>query len=268
MKKILQILVSFVSLAACVALVAFLSLAWFSANLVNNSGLNGVIANAGISIDVKYFNTDKSETRTKQLCPYIRSDLTATYDDSYFFSLNEITDALQIVDSSPLTTYTFSITFSNGSANSNVSVYIPSFVIGAQPITAYTAKDKTTPVSVDLLDSFYFFAKAASLTTTANSYLKTDTYSNLFSKDNYTYDSINLTYNFNELATKTNVITLDANGTGKAYFSLIFSNEASTFYSFDETDSQNPFWYKDINGNSNIYKNLTMVISAIKFVIE
>ena len=56
---------------------------------------------------------------------------------------------------------------------------------------------------------------------------------------------------------------LTANTIVVIYFSILFDNSASTFYSYDENDH---FYHQDNNGDSNCYKGLS--ISRLSFVLS
>ena len=249
------------------------TLAWFASNqnVTASAGSISIQAEKGISFDLYYlhhFAVDQSTTKDGNYNAGI--DAFAGYENAYtnpvftkvnYDSNGNVTDASDPTDINhlwPAHKLTYAIVITDGSLNS-FSLFSWSEVRLPTVITQVNSEDVEVSLSwaINMYGGAYYVASTATVTddiATGFAGYNTDLGNGTLT-DKFTYSQTNIAP---ETKTSINIANSISGTAGNdkrvvLYFSIEFSNDSSTFYTY-----QNPYYVKDSLGNSNCYEKLSL----------
>lgn len=252
-----------------ISLVGVITYSWLISNRTINDDASGIVVKKPLTVTPYYYSTD-TINYTPSSYNYNESGniTTANIFNTNFHSFNS---AITLSDFTPLETMTFAFVLTDGGSNT-VSLLLDKVTTPTNNIvTAYTDSTVTTEKKVSLFDAleFHFYAKNYDATTIDADSLafiqESSSISANITKTNMTtfmsnYTLTNTTYNLN--SNGNNLYTFPLEGGSKLVFmSIIFSNDSTTYF----TKNSNNKYYLDPSGNSNIYKNLSLVLPSFIF---
>lgn len=278
MNKKQRVIWAIILIGQCVTSVTSLCVAWFSASTQVQNGIGGLVAADGLKARIKYFTSDSTGTSITKYDYRDRASLVSgdiTYD-TYFKEYTNTDRTLSMTDMYPYSMITFAIELYEGVANKAYSIYLANYL--SNDLYAYDSSGTSSSqyrVNLTHASEFNFISTSmANATTTATSFIKTPDTTNVKKYTNFFSTNYEITTAYEPGSTSLNKyslksgstgtmysVTLDSDGTKLVLVSLLFSNDSSTFFSYNSTGG---YWYQDsTNGNSNIYKNLAIEFGTI-----
>jgi hypothetical protein len=262
------LLLSAIYCAAMFSLAAFayVSLAWFTSRRTASVNFASATVEDGLSYKIHYFTKNHE---TGSYMGYHPSEVTSETTIDYASDFPEVTDTTasgplgnQNFDPTYASTFVFEI--SNVNVQESVGVYLSEFT-AAYSTTKYD-DDNSKLISLSEAMRIYtgYTNDAATLSTYAKSFLTTS-YADL------TDSKFNHKDSGGPLATPESwgINTISQNTTGYFFLTMYFSNDASTFYSplssesTTGTDGYVHYKHDTTNGNSNVYKGLSIVFNSL-----
>jgi hypothetical protein len=279
MNKKQRVIWAIVLVGQCVTSVTGLCVAWFSASTQVNNGVGGIVAASGVKTRIKYFTSDSAGTSITKYDSRDKATLLSgdvTYD-TYFKEFTDTSRTLSMSDMYPYSMITFAIELYDGNPSSTYNFYMANYK--SNDMYAYDSSGTaSSKYRVNLANASVFnFASCSTseVTTTATSFVKTpDETTNIKNYTNFFSSNFDISTSYEPGSTSLNVyslktgstgsmysVTLDSDGTKVVFMSLLFSNESSTFFSYNSTGG---YWYQDsTTGNSNIYQSLSIEFGTI-----
>lgn len=279
MKKKIELALEVVSgliiVASCIATITFFSYAWFKSKQEVDFSANNISVFGGASFSLKEYKYDQINSKHYV---YDYENKNSILDVNYDTDFVSIGNSVSVSKIYPKDCLTFAVEITN-SLNSKVIVNLDSFKTSIIDGLFYKDQTKTIPLEyIDLKNAiditFYNIGndktKALSFINGTEIPLALDAFNDTFTGD---FD-INEINNVRNYSYKTNGInnlyetTLTNLDFSIILFSISFSNKEATYFSYDDTDPLNPFYYLDsVNGDSNIYQNTSISLNNLTFKI-
>jgi len=275
--KKLKINLVITMLSAAISLTSFLYLtyAWFSFKREAGVTAMTVQASGDISYELKYFTKNYSSNGTPNgyqspdvaLSP---SDIvTVDNYDTQFLPISEdpYLNGIQtviITAQYPSLRFTYALEVTGDFAiDKTVFLRLTDYV--AVPSTTFYNATTNTPINLAQAINVYSTAvdgNSGNITAGANSFVTSTSQTDRFNQTASSGPSnINLAQD---------VLDFDEVPADKIifFFTIEFSNAPSTYYSYSYTSSGHDYYFSDVEGTSNVYKNLSFSITELSVSIS
>lgn len=244
---------------------SYVTLAWFSGQRTATVNFAALSVSNGFTVNARYLSynaqTDGSNTVYNG---YKRNEIT-TLDASFSYATNFVA----VTDTSstgplgnhyfaPLyaSTYCFEVTYDGGNMGFNVALNAFSSPASA---TAYSDTLSSYVSLSEAIDVYTGFSDGTNLDSDAKAFLEATSGDNATDRFSHTNSGASdLVDSWNTAA------AMSVPSGGKAYFfvTVYFSNDSSTFYSA-VSGSENHYVHNTTNGDSNVYKNLSITFTSL-----
>lgn len=257
------------------------TIAWFNASKTASvsSGSFQVTAGENIQFDLYYlhhFDVDENTTKKGNYNPdtNLFSGYEVAYANPVFMKVNydneghvtDLVDPTNINHLWPAHRVTYAIVVTSGNLG---SFSLGSWSEQTSPEVQTKITEESDPINISLSWATNMFGGAYYVTSTNT---VTDDISTGFTSykndasaavDKFPYSQTNIAPQQKPSITIVNSVTGESGENKRVilYFSVEFSNDSSTFYSY-----QNPYYVKDVNGNSNCYESLRLTSLNFKLI--
>lgn len=247
--------------------------AWFATN--NQVSVTGMQISAkddssGIGFSLYYYNgnfDDDPNYATPTAAPHGYLS-TTSFTGTFANNFTKVTGLNNYQTTSaglyPGRKLTYALVLTNGSESKDVSIDIEEFLSPSGNV--YIAETEDAPILLSYaIDMHCDYCPAASLSTNLAAYMANEYFPALNHTSQYVGDAAKDMFNVSTANPGTISLVEDVTvGATEVYvfFTVIFSDDPSTYYSFVETDETKDYYRADsVNGNSNCYMTLEFQIT-------
>ena len=259
------------------------SFAWYMSLRQVSASISSLALETGIDATFKYFSgnmTDiKGDTPTGQKDPNAVSQgetkKSVTNYATDFIEVTPESKIFQMVDIFPDTRFTYAIEFTSGFTSNiafSLANYLPGVATEDKDHQRKVNNDSKDPVCLaEAIDIYVNVVKSdnpkLNLTSEANKVV----IGAENSTDTTTIPSLTDVFNFNYADHNGKPYTLEEFNvtTGITYyifFTIEFSNDPDTYYSYESTTEKIDYYTKNPKGNSNVYQRLKFVINKLSIL--
>ena len=261
------------------------SFAWYMSLRQVSASISSLALETGINATFKYFSgnmttIDKVDTPTGYKDPNAVSqgESKKSVDDyeKDFIEVTSTSNIFEMVDIFPDTRFTYAIEFTSGFTSNiafSLANYLPGVATEDKDHQRKVNNDSKDPVGLaEAIDIYVNVVKSddspdLNLTSEANKVVigAED------SKDTTTIPSLTDVFEFNYANHNGKPYTLKEFNvtTGITYyifFTIEFSNDPDTYYSYESTTEKIDYYTKNPKGNSNVYQRLKFVINKLSIL--
>ena len=255
------------------------SFAWYMSLRQVSASISSLALETGINATFKYFSgnmTDiKGDTPTGYKDPNAVSKdedkKRVTNYETDFIEVTPSSNIFQMVDIFPDTRFTYAIEFTSGFTSNiafSLADYVPGEAIEDENPKRKVNIDSNDPVCLaEAIDIYVNVVKSDDNTTT----LTEEANKVVIGAEDSTDNKLTDVFNFNYAAHNGKPYTLKEFNvtTGITYyifFTIEFSNDPDTYYSYESTSENIDYYTKSTNGTSNVYQRLSFVINKLSIL--
>lgn len=255
------------------------SFAWYMSLRQVSASISSLALETGISATFKYFsgnNTiiDKVDTPTGYKDPNAVSQGEAkksvTEYETDFVEVTSTTNIFEMVDIFPDTRFTYAIEFTSGFTSNiafSLADYLPGVATEDENHQRKVNNDSKDPVCLaEAIDIYVNVVKSddsPDLTSEANKVVigaEDSTDNKLTDEFEFNYaDHNGKPYTLKEFNVTTGI-------TYYIFFTIEFSNDPDTYYSYESTTDNIDYYTKKTSGTSNVYQRLSFVINQLSIL--
>ena len=260
------------------------SFAWYMSLRQVSASISSLALETGINATFKYFSgnmttIDKVDTPTGYKDPNAvsqgESKKSVSKYETDFVEVTPSSNIFQMVDIFPDTRFTYAIEFTSGFTSDiafSLADYVPGEATKDEDHQRKVNNDSKDPVCLaEAIDIYVNVVKSdnpkLNLTSEANKVV----IGAENSTDTTTIPSLTDVFNFNYANHNGNPYTLEEFNvtTGITYyifFTIEFSNDPDTYYSYESTTEKIDYYTKSTSGTSNVYQRLSFVINKLSIL--
>ena len=256
------------------------SFAWYMSLRQVSASISSLALETGISATFKYFSgnmttIDKVDTPTGYKDPNAvsqgESKKSVTNYATDFIEVTPSSNIFEMVDIFPDTRFTYAIEFTSGFTSNiafSLANYLPGVATEDKDHQRKVNNDSKDPVCLaEAIDIYVNVVKSDSpklnLTSESNKVVTGAE----DSTDNKLTDVFNFNYaNHNGKPYTLEEFNVTTGITYYIFFTIEFSNDPDTYYSYESTSENIDYYTKSTSGTSNVYQRLSFVINKLSIL--
>ena len=255
------------------------SFAWYMSLRQVSASISSLALESGINATFKYFSGNmtniKGDTPTGYKDPNAvsqgESKKSVTNYDTDFITPESTSNIFNMVDIFPDTRFTYAIEFTSGFTSNiafSLANYLPGVATEDKDHQRKVNNDSNDPVCLaEAIDIYVNVVKSDDNTTTLTEEANKVVIGAEDSTDNKLTDVFNFNYaNHNGKPYTLKEFNVTTGITYYIFFTIEFSNDPDTYYSYESTTEKIDYYTKNPKGNSNVYQRLKFVINKLSIL--
>ena len=260
------------------------SFAWYMSLRQVSASISSLALESGINATFKYFSgnmttIDKVDTPTGYKDPNAvsqgESKKSVTDYEKDFIEVTPSSNIFEMVDIFPDTRFTYAIEFTSGFTSNiafSLADYLPGVATEDKDHQRKVNNDSKDPVCLaEAIDIYVNVVKSDSTNLNLTSESNKVVIGAEDSTDTTTIPSLTDVFEFNYADHNGKPYTLEEFNvtTGITYyifFTIEFSNDPDTYYSYESTSDKIDYYTKSTSGTSNVYQRLSFVINKLSIL--
>ena len=255
------------------------SFAWYMSLRQVSASISSLALETGINATFKYFSGNmtniKGDTPTGYKDPNAVSQgetkKSVTNYETDFIEVTPSSNIFEMVDIFPDTRFTYAIEFTSGFTSNiafSLANYLPGEATEDENHQRKVNNDSKDPVCLaEAIDIYVNVVKSDDNTTT----LTEEANKVVIGAEDSTDNKLTDVFEFNYAAHNGKPYTLEEFNvtTGITYyifFTIQFSNDPDTYYSYESTSENIDYYTKSTSGTSNVYQRLSFVINQLSIL--